>query len=104
MLKMGLVHVIRHKHFSEGISIRQIAREMEISRNTVRKYLQESEPVRRESAPRPRPVLGNAVARIEEILQEWKPRTTKKQRTTGTLIHKTLVEEGYQIGIRLRPL
>jgi len=35
MLKMGLVYVIRHKHFTEGLSIRRIARDLKISRNTV---------------------------------------------------------------------
>jgi transposase len=45
---MGLVYVIRHKHFSEGLSIRRIAREVGVSRNTVRKYLfQVSEPKRK---------------------------------------------------------
>jgi transposase len=99
MLKMGQVHVIRHKYFAEGTSIRQIAREMKISRNTVRKYLHQSEPNRKEPGPRPRPVLGKAGGRIEEILEEWKPRTTEKQRPTGTRIHRQLVEEGYKIGI-----
>ena len=37
------VHVIRPKVLVEGISIRAVAREMGVSRNTVRKYLQESE-------------------------------------------------------------
>lgn len=37
--------------------------------------------------------------RIEEILEEWKPRTTQKQRVTGTRVHRQLVEEEYQVGI-----
>ena len=39
MLRMDQAHVIRHKHFVEGVPIRRIAREMGVSRNTVRKYV-----------------------------------------------------------------
>ena len=48
MLRMDQVHVIRHKVLVEGLSIRRVAREMGVSRNTVRKYLKVSEPGRRE--------------------------------------------------------
>ena len=36
---MDRVHVIRHKREHEGLSIRAIARDLGVSRNTVRKYL-----------------------------------------------------------------
>ncbi len=42
---MEQVHVVRYKALVEGQSIRRVAREMGISRNTVRKYLKVSEPV-----------------------------------------------------------
>jgi len=100
MLRMDRVHVIRHKVLVEGRSIRQVAREMRVSRNTVRKYLKVSEPVRSaEDAPRPRPVLEKVVPRIEQLLEEWEPRTTRKQRVTGTRLHRQLVEEGHEVGI-----
>jgi DNA-binding transcriptional regulator LsrR (DeoR family) len=53
---MDQVHVIRHKVLVEGRTQRQVARELGISRVTVRKYLEQAQPVRHESAPRPRPV------------------------------------------------
>jgi hypothetical protein len=37
MLRMGQVHVMKHKHFVEGIPIRQIALEMRVSQNTTEK-------------------------------------------------------------------
>ena len=96
---MDRVHVIRHKFFNEGHSIRRIARQIGHSRNTVRKYLQESEPHRREpTAARRRPVLDRVAERIDAILEEWRPRTTAKQRITGTRIHRQLIEEGFQVG------
>jgi transposase len=99
MLKVGQAHVIRHKVFVEGLSIRKTACEMGISRNTVRKYLAQSEPKRVEAFPRERPVLEQVKSRIDELLHEWAPRTTAKQRITGTLIHGQLLREGFSVGI-----
>lgn len=95
---MDQVHVIRHKVLVEGQSRRSVARELGISRNTVRKYLEESEPKRREG-PRARPVLETVKGRIDELLEQWSTRTTAKQRITGSRVHRQLVEEGYEVGI-----
>lgn len=54
---MDWVYVIRHKGHHEGRSIQQIARDLGVSRNTVRKYVGDSEEPDRRRAPRPRPVL-----------------------------------------------
>ena len=99
MLGMEQVHVIRHKVLVEGQSIRRVAREMGVSRNTVRKYLGQSEPARREGTPRGRPVWERVWARIERLLEEWAGRTTSKQRITGTRVHRQLVEEGLKVGV-----
>jgi len=48
---MDKVYVIRHKVMVEGKSIRSVARDLSVSRNTVTRYLGLSEPVRRESVP-----------------------------------------------------
>ena len=99
MLRMDQVYVIRHKVLVEGLSIRAVARQMRVSRNTVRKYLETSEPERRQTKSRKKPVTDKVAPRIEEILEEWKKRTTKKQRVTGTRLHRQLVEEGKRVGI-----
>ena len=57
MLRVEEVHVLRHKVLVEGQSRRRVAREMGINRNTVRRYLTLSEPVRIEREPRKRPVF-----------------------------------------------
>jgi len=95
---MDQVHVVRYKVLVEGQTIRRVAREMSISRNTVRKYLKLSEPTRNEQRPRSRPVLEKVASRIDELLEEWGIRTTPKQRITGTRIHQQLIEEGYKVG------
>jgi len=70
MLRVDTVYVIRHKALAEGLSISSVARESGISRNTVSKYLRESEPVLKERSPRPRPVTDTVGPRIDEILEE----------------------------------
>jgi transposase len=72
---------------------------MGVSRNTVRKYLGQSEPARRQLKPRGRPVWERVRARVERLLEEWAGRTTAKQRITGTRVHRQLVEEGHQVGV-----
>src|SRR5215207_8649615 len=99
MLRMDQLHVIRHKVLVEGQSIRSVARQMDISRNTVSKYLKVSEPKRIVSQPKPSPVMETVAPRIEELLEHWRGRTTPKQRITGTRVHRQLVEEGYEVGI-----
>lgn len=99
MLRMDQVHVVRHKVLVEGQSIRSVAREMSIGRNTIKKYLELSEPVRAVRQKKPSPVTEMVAPRIEEILAEWRERTNSKQRITGTRIHRRLVEEGYEVGV-----
>ena len=65
---MEQVHIVRHKHFTEGQSVRQIARDMGLNRRTVRKYLSESEPQRDESVIRRQPVISVVGPRIEALL------------------------------------
>ncbi len=99
MLKVSLVHVIRHKVLVEGIPIRAVARELGVSRNTIRKYMKNSEPVFHAPIHRRSPVLEQVAGRVEELREEWKGRTTAKQRFTACRIHRQLREEGYQVGI-----
>lgn len=96
---MDKVYVIRHKVLAERQSIRSVAKELGISRNTVTKYLDQSEPVRKQGAPRGRPVMDRVAPRIDEILEEWRHRVTPKQRVTGDRILRQLREDHFQVGI-----
>ena len=99
---MDTVHVIRHKHYVERLGVRRIAREMGLHRDTVRKYLQASEPRRDEPEDRPQPVLRKVGPRIDELLEEWTAakRLEGKHRLTSPLMHRHLVEEGYSVSER----
>src|SRR5439155_11192616 len=78
-----------------------VAREMGISRNTVRRYLERPQPVRVEKTPRGRPVGDKVIPRIEAILAESPRWTGGKQRLTATRLHEMGRVEGYQVGATL---
>jgi len=96
---MDQVHVVRHKVLVEGQQIRKVAREMGIARNTVKRYLKQSIPVRVEHGPRARPVSGKVGPRLEALLAESPRWTGGKQRLTATRLHAMLVTEGFTVGI-----
>lgn len=96
---MDQVRVVRHKVLVEGQSVRQVARSMGVSRNTVRRYLEVPEPLRVEHAARPRPVWESVGGRLEAILGESPRWTGGKQRLTATRLHQMLVAEGLQVGV-----
>ncbi len=97
---MEQVHIVRHKHFAEGQSVRQIARDMGLNRRTVRKYLRESEPRREESAVRRQSVISVVGPRIEALLDEWRLRLVGKHRLTSPRVHRELIKEGFSVGER----
>jgi transposase len=99
MLKMDLIHVIRHKHYQEGLSQRQIARDIGCSRNTVKKYLGQSEPRYNRKKRRAAPIREIARNKILRILDEWEGKTTEKQRVTGSLLYEELLSRNVEVGV-----
>ncbi len=87
---------IRRAYFIEQKSLRQIAGELHVSRKTIAKALASAEAdVYTLKAPRPAPILGPYKGRIDELLAE-NEKLPPKQRYTGQLIFKALVQAGYQ--------
>lgn len=99
MLRMDLVHVIRHKVLVEGRSVRGVARELKVSRKTVRKYLTQSAPVRHEKAPRRRWVKQVVAPAVEALMASWEGRTTAKQRVTAPRVLEELKAQGHTAGL-----
>ena len=86
---------IRRAYFIEKRSIRQIARELGHSRETVNKAIETAEAASYNlQRPRRAPVLGPYLARIDELLEENK-RLPRKQRYTGHKIYEDIVAKGY---------
>jgi hypothetical protein len=101
MLKVDQVHVLRHKVLVEGRSQRHVAKELGISRLTVKKYLADAVPIRRETVPRARPVWTKVGARVEALLTASAAWTGAKQQLTATRLHTLLVGEGHRVGVTL---
>ena len=103
MLRMDLVHVVRHKVLVEGRTQRAVARELGIARVTVRKYVELDQAVspRQEAAPRPRPVWDAVAARLQGLLAESVRWTGGKQRLTATRLHELLRAEGHRVGVTI---
>lgn len=98
---MDQVHVIRHKVLVEGRSQRQVAKELGLSRLTVKKYLQQAAPVRRESQPRARPLWDAVRHHVEALLAESARWTGGKQQLTAARLHALLREAGHDVGLTL---
>lgn len=97
MLGMDRVHVIRDKVLREGQSIRSVARELGVSRVTVRKYLRQAAPKRVEREPRAQPAREAVRERLLELWTSWRSRSSRKHRVTASGLYRQLVADGYQI-------
>lgn len=96
---MESVVALRHRVMRQGVPIRQIARELGVSRNTVRRYLRdEVEPGQRRPAARPTPVRDLVETRALEILADSKRWTRGKQQLTAAQLHTILLGEGFATG------
>jgi transposase len=99
MLRMDQVHVVRHKVLAEGRSVRQVAREMGLSRNTVRRYVSTEVVVgERKTTERPAPLREAVSARLKSLLADSPRWTGGKQRVTAMRLHQMLRDEGVQVG------
>ena len=71
MIKVDERERMRRAYYIEEKSIRQIARELHHSRETVKKAIESAEPATYTlKKPHPAPVLGPYMARIDELLEE----------------------------------
>lgn len=98
---MDQVYVVRHKVLVEKRGIRRVARELGISRNTVRAYLRGAvTPGERKPTPRSSPARDAVRPRLEALLAESPAWTAGKQQLTAARLHHMLVDEGFTIGER----
>ena len=90
---MDLYLKVRHAHFQDGLSGRQIARDFGISRDSVAKMLAYSEPPGyRRTAPIRRPKLDAFTSQMDQWLAEDRSRP-RKQRHTAKRIFERLRDE-----------
>src|SRR3954465_1984186 len=98
MLIVETIARIRREHFIKGKTIREIARDLKVSRNTVRKVLRSGETsFEYEREVQPRPKLGQWTAELDALLDS---NATKAAREQLTLIRifEDLRGRGYEGG------
>jgi transposase len=95
MISVEKQEAIRRAYFVEKKGIREISRDLECSRPTVRKAIASAEPITYTlKKPRAAPVLGPYKARIKELLAENED-LPRKQHYTGRRIFQVIKKEGY---------
>jgi hypothetical protein len=88
---------IRREHFIKGKTIREIARDLKVSRNTVRKVLRSGETAfEYERNVQPRPKLGRWTVELDELLTSNAAKPTREQLTL-IRIFEQLRERGYRL-------
>jgi transposase len=98
MLIVETIARIRREHFIKGKTIKEIARDLKVSRNTVRKVLRSAETAfEYERVVQPRPKLGRWAAELEGFLAGNAAKAAREQLTL-IRIFEELRERGYDGG------
>lgn len=94
---MDLVAVIRHKVHAEGVPLREVARELGLSRNTIRRYARAKRvPIDRASLPaRATPARDDIEKAAASIWQSRRSFTAGKQRLTAARLWELLRDAGH---------
>src|SRR6202140_5259213 len=98
MLIVETIARIRREHFIKGKTIKEIARDLNISRNTVRKVLRSGETsFSYEREVQPRPKLGRWKTEIDRLLA-GNVESTARERLTLIRVFEELRALGYEGG------
>jgi len=90
---------IRREYFLKEKSIRRIARELNYSRTTIRKAIQDpGVPVYRRTAPIKHPVLGPVIPLIDNWLKEDESQPKKQRHTARRIWTRLKEEQGFTCG------
>ena len=101
MLTVETIGRIRREHFIKGKTIREIARDLKVSRNTVRKVLRSGETsFEYERNVQPRPKLGRWTAELDELLSGNAAKPAREQLTL-IRIFEVLCGRGYGGGYEI---
>jgi len=98
MLVVETIARIRREHFIKGKTIREIARDLKVSRNTVRKVLRSGETsFDYERDVQPRPKLGRWTGELDDLLETNAAKPSREQLTL-IRIFEDLRSRGYEGG------
>ena len=98
MLTVETIGRIRRERFLKGKTIKEIARDLRVSRNTVRKVLRSGETsFEYERSIQPRPKLGRWTAELDDLLKNNTDKAAREQLTLIRLFEE-LRDRGYEGG------
>src|SRR5690349_25038073 len=98
MLVVETIARIRREHFIKGKTIKEIARDLKVSRNTVRRVLRSGETsFEYEREVQPRPKLGRWTAELDELLASNAAKAAR-ERLTLIRLFEDLRGRGYDGG------
>jgi transposase len=98
MLNVETIRKVRQAHFRDGKAIREICREFDLARNTVRNIIRSgiTDQVY-ERNDQPRPKLGSFIERLSELLKEDTGKPVR-HRKSAQILFEQLQREGYEGG------
>jgi len=98
MLNVETIRKVRQAHFREGKAIREICREFDLARNTVRNIIRSGVTDQvYERSEQPRPKLGSFIERLSELLKEDTGKPIR-HRKSAQILFEQLQREGYEGG------
>jgi transposase len=101
MVPMDLVAVIRHKVLTEGVPIREVSRQLGLSRKAIRRYVRApAVPLPRLAAPRVAPVRDAVAAEAAALWRDRRTFTAGKQRLTAGRLTELLAARGHAVSTR----
>src|SRR3954471_14503164 len=97
MLTVETIGRIRREHFLKGKTIKEIARDLGASRNTVRKVLRSGETsFEYEREVQPRPKLGRWTEELDELLASNAVKAAREQLTLNPVPLSETIIPGFQ--------
>ena len=98
MLNVETIRKVRQAHFRDGKGIREITRDFNLSRNTVRSIIRSGITDQKyERSEQPYPKLGSFIERLSELLKEDTGKPVRHRRSAQILFEQ-LQREGYEGG------
>jgi transposase len=98
MLNVETVRKVRQAHLRDGKGIREIARDFNLARNTVKRIIRSGVTGQvYERSDQPRPKLGIFIERLSELLKENSAKPVR-HRKSAQILFEQLQREGYEGG------
>lgn len=95
---METIRKVRQAHFRDGKGIREISRDLNLSRNTVRNIIRSGITDQKyERTAQPHPKIGTFIERLSELLQEDSDKPIRHRRERSALVLSNCSEKDTKV-------